>query len=144
MKTLLGSTLEELKSIVKDFGLPAFTAKQIADWLYKKHVRSIDQMTNLSQKARAALAEQYEIGVTDPVQIATSADGTEKYLFKVGNNKHIESVFIPEKDRATLCISSQMAYQYCIYGHGRTAKQLRGGTKSHPYYDSRLWIRLES
>lgn len=116
MTPLLGSTLEELKSIVKDFGLPAFTAKQIADWLYKKHVRSIDQMTNLSQKARAALAEQYEIGVTDPVQIATSADGTEKYLFKVGNNKHIESVFIPEKDRATLCISSQMGCQMnCLF-----------------------------
>ena len=116
MTPLLGSTLEELKSIVKDFGLPAFTAKQIADWLYKKHVRSIDQMTNLSQKARASLAEQYEIGVTDPVQIATSADGTEKYLFKVGGSKHIESVFIPEKDRATLCISSQMGCQMnCLF-----------------------------
>lgn len=116
MKTLLGSTLEELKSIVKDFGLPAFTAKQIADWLYKKHVRSIDEMTNLSQKARAALSEQYTIGVTDPVQVVTSVDGTEKYLFKAGNNKHIESVMIPEKDRATLCISSQMGCRMnCLF-----------------------------
>ena len=111
LKTILGSTLEELKGIVSQFGLPAFTAKQIADWLYKKHVRSIDQMTNLSQKARAALSEQFTIGVSDPGHISTSADGTEKYLFQVGDKHHIESVFIPEKDRATLCISSQMGCQ---------------------------------
>lgn len=116
MTPLLGSTLEELKGIVSQYGLPAFTAKQIADWLYKKHVRSIDEMTNLSQKARAALSEQYTVGVSNPVQVATSADGTEKYLFKVGNNKHIESVMIPEKDRATLCISSQMGCQMnCLF-----------------------------
>lgn len=116
MTPLLGSTLEDLKSIVKAFGLPAFTAKQIADWLYKKHVRSIDQMTNLSQKARAALSEQYEIGVTAPSHIAISADGTEKYLFEVSPKKHIESVLIPEKDRATLCISSQIGCQMnCLF-----------------------------
>jgi 23S rRNA (adenine2503-C2)-methyltransferase len=116
MTPLLGSTLEDLKSIVKDFGLPAFTAKQIADWLYKKHVRSIDEMTNLSQKARAALATQYEIGVTDPTHVALSADGTEKYLFEVDHKKHIESVLIPEKDRSTLCISSQIGCQMnCLF-----------------------------
>lgn len=116
MNYLLGNTLSELQDIVKAYGLPSFTAKQIADWLYKKRVRSIDQMTNLSQKARTALAQQYQIGVTDPVHIATSADGTQKYLFQVGDNQHIESVFIPEKDRATLCISSQMGCQMnCLF-----------------------------
>lgn len=116
MNYLLGNTLSELQDIVKAYGLPSFTAKQIADWLYKKRVRSINDMTNLSQKARTALSEQYQIGVSNPVHIAQSADGTEKYLFKVGNNQHIESVFIPEKDRATLCISSQMGCQMnCLF-----------------------------
>ncbi|MBR2618279.1 MAG: 23S rRNA (adenine(2503)-C(2))-methyltransferase RlmN [Paludibacteraceae bacterium] len=116
MKTLLGSTLAELKGIVSQYGLPAFTAKQIADWLYKKRIRSIDEMTNLSQKARIALSKEYTVGATLPAQTVTSADGTEKYLFEVGDKRYIESVLIPEKDRATLCISSQIGCQMnCLF-----------------------------
>ena len=62
---LLGKNLEELKKVVADEGLPGFTAKQIAQWLYVKKVRSIDEMTNLSKIARAALSEKYEVGVTE-------------------------------------------------------------------------------
>ncbi len=116
MKTLLGSTLAELKGIVSQYGLPAFTAKQIADWLYKKRVHSIDEMTNLSQKARTALSQEYEVGVKSPIYLSQSADGTEKYLFEVGEKRHIESVMIPEKDRSTLCISSQIGCQMnCLF-----------------------------
>ncbi len=116
MTNLLGHTLTELKAIVAQYGLPTFTAKQIADWLYKKKVRSINDMTNLSQKARTALSEHYTIGVSDPAEVAVSSDGTEKYLFEVGEKRYIESVMIPEKDRATLCISSQIGCQMnCLF-----------------------------
>lgn len=113
---LLGLSLDELKQVVLAYKLPAFTAKQIADWLYKKQVRSIMEMTNISIKAREILSECYEVGVCEPTQISISQDGTEKYLFPVGNNKFIESVYIPEKDRATLCISSQIGCQMnCLF-----------------------------
>ncbi len=114
---LLGLSLEELKQVVLAYKLPAFTAKQIADWLYKKQVRSIMDMTNISIKAREVLSEDYEVGVKEPAHISVSSDGTEKYLFPVGDgSKFIEAVYIPEKDRATLCISSQIGCQMnCLF-----------------------------
>ncbi len=137
MKTkLLGKNLDELKRIVADEGLPGFTAKQIAQWLYVKKVRSIDQMTNLSKAARASLSEKYEVGVTPYSGLQLSSDGTKKYLFPVrcshrrGMNirtdeseleeSAIEAVMIPDDDRATLCVSSQagcrMACKFCMTG----------------------------
>ena len=80
---LLGKNLEELKRLVADEGLPGFTARQIAQWLYVKKVRSIDDMTNLSKAARAALSEKYEVGVTPYAGLQVSSDGTKKYLFPV-------------------------------------------------------------
>ena len=80
---LLGKNLDELKKIVADEGLPGFTAKQIAQWLYQKKVRSIDDMTNLSKAARAALAEKYEVGMIEYSGLQLSSDGTKKYLFPV-------------------------------------------------------------
>ena len=119
MKTLLGSTLEELKGIVSQYGLPAFTAKQIADWLYKKHITSIDQMTNISVKGREALKANYCVGITEPIWSAASVDGTKKYLFQTTHGQ-IETVFIPEDDRGTLCVSCQvgckMNCQFCMTG----------------------------
>ena len=115
--SLLGKNLEELKQVVLAYKLPAFTAKQIADWLYKKQVRSIMDMTNLSMKAREILSADYEVGVKEPEHISVSSDGTEKYLFPVADGKKfIEAVYIPEKDRATLCISSQIGCQMnCLF-----------------------------
>ena len=80
---LLGKSPEELKHIVEGLGLPKFTANQIADWLYHKKVREIDQMTNLSKSARELLSSKYCVGVTDYVHRLTSVDGTKKYLFPV-------------------------------------------------------------
>ena len=116
-KTLYGKTLTELQAVCTELQLPRFVAKQIADWLYKKQVRSIMDMTNLSMKAREILSEDYEVGVKEPEHISVSSDGTEKYLFPVGDgNKFIEAVYIPEKDRATLCISSQIGCQMnCLF-----------------------------
>ena len=121
MKTkLLGRTPEELKQIALEAGLPAFAGKQMAQWLYQKRVRSIDEMTNLSKQGREALAQRYEVGITEPVDVQTSKDGTKKYLFSVGENNYIEAVMIPDEDRKTLCVSSQagckMGCKFCMTG----------------------------
>ena len=158
MRTLLGKTLEELKEIALELSLPAFTAKQIADWLYKKRVTSIDKMTNLSKSARERLAKEFVIGIDQTLQVVTSQDGTRKYLFKPQSaaeqqstagqqstakqqstagrqsaaeqqstaeqqgcaSGSIESVIIPDNERKTICVSSQvgckMACTFCMTG----------------------------
>lgn len=152
MRTLLGKTLEELKEIALELSLPAFTAKQIADWLYKKRVTSIDKMTNLSKSARERLSKEFIIGIDQTLQVVTSQDGTKKYLFKPQSTAErqstagqqstagrqsaaeqqstaeqprcasgsIESVIIPDNERKTICVSSQvgckMACTFCMTG----------------------------
>lgn len=119
-KHLLGLTLDELKDVALECGLPKFAAKQMADWLYKKRVLSIDEMTNLSLANRNLLSEKYDVGRTLPVEDQRSIDGTVKYLFKTDAGKFIESVMIPEDDRATLCVSSQVGCKmnclFCMTG----------------------------
>jgi 23S rRNA (adenine2503-C2)-methyltransferase len=122
-ETLFGKTLAELKVIVVDHGLPAFTAKQIADWLYKKNISSIEEMSNLSKNAREVLNQHFEIGLTSFTSVSTSSDGTKKYLFPVQNKRFIEAAYIPEKDRATLCVSSQVG---CRMGCRFCATALQG------------------
>lgn len=118
--SLVGKTIDELKTIVSELRMPAFTAKQISEWLYTKRVLSIDEMTNISAKNRALLDEKYEIGRTLPIQTVESEDGTKKYLFKTEAGHFIESVYIPDEDRATLCVSSQvgckMGCTFCMTG----------------------------
>lgn len=117
---LYGKTLNELISVTKKIKLPGFAARQIADWLYKKEINSIDEMTNLSKKARELLSQEYEYGLTPPVNESVSIDGTKKYLYRVLNEKFIEAAYIPEKERATLCVSSQagckMGCIFCMTG----------------------------
>ena len=119
---LLGLDPEQLKKIVLAEGLPAFTAVQIASWLYAKRVSSLEEMTNLSKAARAKLSEKYEVGRIAPAACFTSADGTKKYLFPVGEGEIVEAVMIPDGDRATLCVSSQagckMGCKFCMTGRG--------------------------
>lgn len=117
---LLGKTLDELGQIVSEFGLPRFAARQIASWLYEKKVTSIDDMTNISLKSRELLSRKYEIGAKPPVQEMRSVDGTVKYLFRTSENDYIEAVYIPDNERATLCVSSQvgckMKCKFCMTG----------------------------
>ncbi|MDE7127487.1 MAG: 23S rRNA (adenine(2503)-C(2))-methyltransferase RlmN [Bacteroidales bacterium] len=133
---LLGMTLNDLKKVVAGAGLPGFTASQIARWLYVAKVREIDGMTNISKAARAALAQKYEVGVTEYSAVQRSADGTKKYLFPVSCSHRlptpecpemeelepgaVESVMIPDNGRATLCVSSQsgcrMGCRFCMTG----------------------------
>ncbi len=117
---LYGKTLNELIAVTKRFRLPGYTARQIADWLYKKETTSIDEMTNLSLRMRELLKMEYEIGICPPEGVAESSDGTKKYLFRVSGDKFIESAYIPDNDRATLCVSSQagckMGCLFCMTG----------------------------
>ena len=117
---LLGRTLDEIQQIVRNLGMPKFAARQIASWLYDKKVETIDEMTNLSLKHREALEEGYEVGASAPVEEMRSADGTVKYLFRTPAHHFIESVYIPDEDRATLCVSSQvgckMNCKFCMTG----------------------------
>lgn len=115
MEALLGKTLVELQEIVTSLGMPKFTGKQIAQWIYEKRVTTIEDMTNISKAHRALLSEKYEIGIKIPEQAAFSKDGTIKYLFKTNTGKLIESVYIPDHDRATLCVSSQMGCKMQCY-----------------------------
>ena len=78
-------TPDELKAVVTALGMPAFTAKQVAQWLYEKHVRSIDEMTNLSKANREKLQAAYCVGAMEPIERMASVDGTVKYLFPVSS-----------------------------------------------------------
>jgi len=119
MEVLLGKTLAELQEVAQRVGLQKFAGKQLAEWLYVRRVCSFDEMTNISLKGREALKQNYCIGRHAPVKEAVSQDGTRKYLFAIGD-KFIESVYIPEEDRATLCVSTQagckMGCRFCMTG----------------------------
>ena len=119
MNTLLGKTLIELQAIAQEVGLPRFAGKQLAEWIYIRRATSFDEMTNISLKGREALKAKYNIGRHAPVAEAISTDGTKKYLFQVGE-QFIESVYIPDNDRATLCVSTQagckMGCKFCMTG----------------------------
>lgn len=134
---LLGKTPSELQEIAVQAGLPAFAGKQMAQWLYQKHATQIEDMTNLSKSARAALAERYEVGRSVPAAVYTSADGTRKYLFPSSlPGKYIETVMIPSYEdgseggiaRATVCVSSQIGCKmncaFCMTGRGGWHGQL--------------------
>ena len=125
---LIGKTLGELKIVVGELGMPAFTATQMAKWLYQQHVGSIDEMTNISKINREKLKEKYEVGAMPPIDCQRSKDGTIKYLFPVrtsdysDSKKFVETVFIPDNDRATLCVSCQVGCKMnCLFCH--TGKQ---------------------
>lgn len=129
--SLLGLTLSELQSVVKTLGMPGFAARQIASWLYDKKVTTVDEMTNLSLKHREKLKETYEVGAEPPVEAMRSVDGTVKYLYRVGDNHFVEAVYIPDGDRATLCVSSQvgckMHCRFCMTGRQGFAANLTAG-----------------
>ena len=120
MKIILaGKTPQELKTIALQEGLPGFAGKQMAEWIYGKRVRSIGEMTNISKAFREKLSEKYEVGITAPIDVQTSVDGTRKYLFPT-KTIFVEAVMIPDKDRKTLCVSSQagckMGCKFCMTG----------------------------
>ena len=137
-------TLSELQEMVKGLGMPSFAAKQIAQWLYVKRVKSIDEMTNLSLKHRTILAERYVVGAEAPINVMCSQDGTVKYLFHAHDNYFVETVYIPDEDRGTVCVSSQvgckMNCKFCMTGKqgfsgNLTANQIINQIQSLPEYE---------
>ena len=124
-KVLLGLSADELKAIVRDLGMPAFTTGQILKWLYQQHVTDIDEMTNLSKVNRERLKGHYVVGAMAPIDCQCSSDGTIKYLFPVRAGKtgdseksglFVETVYIPDGDRATLCVSCQVGCKMnCLF-----------------------------
>lgn len=130
-ESLLGKTLTELQQMVKVMGLPGFTAKQIAEWLYAKRVTNFEQMTNLSKNAQQQLTERYQVGRLAPMKVQESVDGTKKYLYTTQHAQYIEAAYMPEDDRATLCVSSQvgckMGCLFCMTGKQGFQAQLSAG-----------------
>ena len=116
-KVLMGMTLDDLKVVAAELGMPKFTASQMAKWIYQQHVRDIDEMTNISKANREKLKEHYDIGAMEPIDCQKSKDGTIKYLFPVSiEGKFVETVYIPDNDRATLCASCQVGCKMnCLF-----------------------------
>ncbi len=144
-RRLLGMTLGELKEVATEVGLPGYAAKQMADWLYKKKVTSIAEMTNIAVAKRSLLEESFEVGAVPPADCMKSVDGTIKYLFAAGAGNFVESVYIPTDDRATLCVSSQVGCKmnclFCMTGKqgftaNLTANQILNQIQSLPESDT--------
>lgn len=128
---LLGMDPEQLRQVAAETGLPKFAAGQMARWLYSKRAISIDEMTDLSKQGRERLSSLYTVGREDPLTEALSKDGTAKYLFRGVGTRDVESVYIPDRDRATLCVSSQagcrMNCSFCATGRQGFHGQLTTG-----------------
>ncbi|MGO3891699.1 MAG: 23S rRNA (adenine(2503)-C(2))-methyltransferase RlmN [Paenalcaligenes sp.] len=118
---LLGHSPEQLSNLVAQWGGKPFRARQLQRWIHQRGVDDFDQMTDLARDFRQQLAEHCIIQASEVVHEQRSADGTRKWLFDVGQNNSVETVFIPEDDRGTLCISSQagctVACPFCSTGY---------------------------
>ena len=120
---LLGLSAGDLRQVAQQHGLPAFAGGQMAKWLYQQRVSDIAQMTNLSLAGRERLAEHYVVGCVPPAESQRSADGTVKYLFPVacqddgrGLQRYVETVYIPDGSRATVCVSCQVGCKMnCLF-----------------------------
>ena len=128
-KSLLGLSLQELKTVARELGMPAFAGAQMAKWLYGRHVAGIDAMTDISKANRERLKAEYTVGCAAPTDMQKSKDGTIKYLFPTADGKFVETVYIPDNDRATLCVSSQVGCRMnCLFC--QTGKQGFSGNLS--------------
>lgn len=141
---LFGKTLGELGEVTASLGMPRFTATQIAAWMYQKGACSIDGMTNISLKNRRALDDKYQVGRIPFAAVQQSADDTRKYLFPTLQDRFIESAYIPDGERATLCVSSQsgcrMGCRFCMtarqgFGHNLTTGEILNQIQAIPEYE---------
>jgi len=113
---MLGMTLDEIRAETDTYNLPPFNAREIALWINRRGANSFDEMTNISKKTRSILSENYDIGKFPPAKVTVSSDGTKKYLYPTTNARYIETAYIPEKKRHTLCVSSQVGCKLgCLF-----------------------------
>ncbi|MCX6257999.1 MAG: 23S rRNA (adenine(2503)-C(2))-methyltransferase RlmN [Bacteroidia bacterium] len=141
---LFGKKPDEIENIARELALPKYATRQLIDWIYKKKITSIDEMSNLSKQVREKLNERFDLGLLPPVKEEVSADGTKKYLFPTHNGKFVETAVIPEKERLTVCVSTQvgckMGCLFCMTGkqgfHGNlTATEIINQIHSLPEKD---------
>ena len=115
---LFGKTLAELSAVTSAASLPAYAARQIAGWLYSRNAPEISSMTDLSLRARNTLGENYETGLAPPSSVTAGSDGTRKYLFRIDERRFIETAYIPDRKRSTVCLSVQsgcrMGCRFCM------------------------------
>lgn len=115
-----GLSLAGLEAAAETLGEPAYRGRQLYTWLYRKRARSFEEMTNVSRLLRARLAEGHDLRWPGVAERQRSADGTVKYLFRLDDGATIESVFIPEEKRRTICISTQagcpLRCAFCLTG----------------------------
>jgi 23S rRNA (adenine2503-C2)-methyltransferase len=125
IKTLIPDKLAEQ---IVSMGLKKYRATQVFEWIYGHHAESFDEMTNLAKAERLLLAERFYISHLRVLKIECSSDGTRKFLFELEDKHTIESVLIPDEDRSTLCISSQVgcaqACRFCLTGSGGFRRDL--------------------
>ncbi len=105
---LLGLTTAELNALCEELGCPAYRAKQLADWIYRKGARNLDSMTNLPRDLRSKLAEAATLTRSTVLRESRSRDGTAKFLLELGDGETIESVLLPYEDRVSVCVSTQV------------------------------------
>lgn len=119
---LYGQSLETLTTLVREAGEPAYRGRQIAEWLYAHHADSLEQMTNLPAALRERWAGTHEIAAPPPESAGVSSDGTAKYVWHSFEGETYESALIPEKERLTLCVSSQagcrIGCKFCLTARG--------------------------
>ena len=129
--SLAGMTLEEIIEAMQSFDLPRYVARETALWIYRRGISDFDQMTNVSKKTRQIFSENFEIGLTHPSNVLVSSDGTKKYLYPAHNNRYVETAYIPEKKRKTLCVSTQigckMGCLFCMTARQGFQGQLTSG-----------------
>ncbi|REJ72593.1 MAG: 23S rRNA (adenine(2503)-C(2))-methyltransferase RlmN [Proteobacteria bacterium] len=130
---LVGLTRAQMRDVLIEHGTPEKQAKmrvgQIWQWIYEKGVRDFAVMSNLAKTYRAELAEHFVVEVPEVVSKQVSLDGTRKYLMRIAGGHEVETVYIPEEDRGTLCISSQVGCTLtCSFCHTGTQKLVRNLT----------------
>ncbi|MFO0775652.1 MAG: 23S rRNA (adenine(2503)-C(2))-methyltransferase RlmN [Nitrospiraceae bacterium] len=141
LPNLLSFSETDLRDLVAQLGWPPYRVKQILRWLYAKRVRSIDAMTDLSQDARATLAARTTIRRLPLATVLTAGDGTQKFLFTLEDGLTVESILIPDADRRTLCVSSQVGCTFdcgfCLTGTMGLLRNL----KTHEIVDQVLSVQ---
>lgn len=143
-ETLFGKDLAQLSGLCNELGMPRFAARQLARWLYARRTEEPARMSDIAQRFREALAARFTPALTPPERVDLSVDGTKKYLFRTSRGAFIESAYIPDGERATLCVSSQagcrMGCAFCATGrqgliHSLTTDEILNQIVSLPEFE---------
>lgn len=145
MQSLFDFTREELAETLVSHGQNKFAAKQIFDWIYKKHQLNVSEWTNVSKKVREFIQTHYSLDLPEVVWHGESIDGTRKFLLKLKDGETIETVVIPAKNRLTQCISSQVGCAigctFCHTGTQGLTRHLTAGEVTGQFLKITMWLK---